>query len=69
MGIYNKLKTKEALLGLKETHPATHEECVRILNKYEYVNNMSINEAMELFWVYYPLDPFNYTRFSNLFLD
>lgn len=67
MTLYNQLKTKEAVIGLKTTHEPNFEEVMAMLEKYDNLHTISLYEATTIFWVYYPLDCFCLTRFYDLF--
>ena len=67
MKLYVQLKSKEALLQIKNTQPEHYREVIEILSKYYNLHAITLYDATTIFWVYYPLDVFCLTRFYDLF--
>tara|TARA_R110001606_G_scaffold268556_3_gene417281 strand:- start:1210 stop:1422 length:213 start_codon:yes stop_codon:yes gene_type:complete len=67
MKLYDRLKSKEALIRTKNTQPALYEESIEVLNSHYNLFYITLFEATTIFWIYYPLDVFCLTRFYDLF--
>ena len=66
MKLYDRLKSKEALIRTKNNNPHDYEEAFATLINKD-LGNITLYEATTIFWIYYPLDTFCLTRFYDLF--
>lgn len=68
MTLYEKLKDVAPIESIKESQPHNYLEVINILqNKSQIL--ISLYEATTIYWVFYPLDVFDLTRYYDLFKE
>ena len=67
MNLYDKLLNKEGFMELGKSAPKSYLNLVEILNNSTYIHDFKLVDAAELYWMFYPTEVFDMTKFFHLF--
>jgi hypothetical protein len=67
MNLYDRLKDKNKFELLGKQSNVLYTNCVESMQEVTYQHELTIFYASNIYWILYPMDVFDLTRFFNLF--